>query len=64
MWVSETIVRMWFVKKVILELSQNIQENTTVRVSFLIKLQPSLFKKGSGTGVFCEFHEIFKSIFL
>ena len=36
------------VKKVFLEISQNSQENTCARVSFLIKLQAS----GSGTGVF------------
>ena len=35
-------------KKVFLEISQNSQENTCDRVSFLIKLQAS----GPGTGVF------------
>ena len=40
-------------KKVFLEISQNSRENTSARVSFLIK--------GSGTGVFCEFYEIFKN---
>ena len=43
-------------KKVILEISQNSQENTRARVSFLIKLQASVLqlylKRGSGTGVF------------
>ena len=49
------------VKKMFL---QNSQENTCTRVSFLIKFRPqpaTLFKKReSGTGVFCEFCEIFK----
>ena len=50
------------VKKVLLEISQNSQENTCVGVSFLIKLQGSglqLYKKGdSGTGAFLEFCDI------
>ena len=45
-----------FVKKGVLEISQNSQENTFVRVTFLIKLQAwdlQLYKKSdSGTGVF------------
>ena len=44
------------VKKVFLEISQNLQENTCARVSFLIKFQVTglqLYqKRGSGTGVF------------
>ena len=35
-------------KKVLLEISQNSQENTCARVSFFIKLQAL----GSGTGIF------------
>ena len=38
-----------------LEISQNSQENTCARVSFLIKLQ------ASGPSVFCEFCEISKN---
>ena len=40
------------VKKVFLEISQNSQENTCARVSFLIKLH-LLLKKNSG-GCFCS----------
>ena len=40
-----------FCKKVLLEISQNLQENTCARISFLIKLQA------------CEFCEIFKNTF-
>ena len=36
----EVVVRRCYVKKVLLEISQNSQENT--RVSFLINLQPGL----------------------
>ena len=39
--VSEAVVRSCSVKKVFLEISQNSQENTCARVSFLIKLQAS-----------------------
>ena len=39
-----------FVKKLFLEISQNLQEHTCTSVSFLIKL--TLLKKSSGTGVF------------
>ena len=43
-------------KKVFLEISENSQENTCVRVSFLIKLQAWCLqlsqKRDSGTGVF------------
>ena len=41
----EAVAQRCFVKKVFLEISQNLQENTCARVSFLIK-------KDSGTGVF------------
>ena len=36
---AEAVARRFFVKKVSLEVSQNSQETTCVRVSFLIKLQ-------------------------
>ena len=36
---SQTVIRMCSVKKVLLEISQNSQENTCARVCFLIKLQ-------------------------
>ena len=39
-------------KKVFLEISQNSEENACARVSFLIKLQATLLKRNSGTGVF------------
>ena len=40
----EVVLRRYSVKKVFLEISQNSQENTCARVSFLIKLQA--LKKG------------------
>ena len=49
--ITEAVVRKCSVKKVFLEISQNPQENTCARDSFLIKLQ--LYQKRvSGTGVF------------
>ena len=39
----EAVVQRCSVKKVFLEISQNSQENTCARVSFLIKLQTSGF---------------------
>ena len=45
-----------FCKKSVLKFSQNSQENTCVRASFLIKLQVQVFS--------CEFCEIFKNTFL
>ena len=36
---AETVSQMCSVKKVFLKISQNLQENTCTRVSFLIKLQ-------------------------
>ena len=53
-------------KKVFLEISQNSQENTCARVSFLIKLQAScnFIKKETLAQVFsCEFCEISKNTF-
>ena len=39
--IREAVVQRCSVKKVFLEISQNSQENTCARVSFLIKLQTS-----------------------
>ena len=55
-------------EKVFLEISQNLQENTCARVSFLMKLQvcgPATFiKKETFAQVFsCEFLEISKNNF-
>ena len=54
----------FYIKKVFLKISQNSQENTCARVSFLIKLQASacnLIKKETLAQVFsCEFCKIFK----
>ena len=54
-------------KKVFLEISQNSQENTCSRVSFLIKLQAeacSFIKKETLAHLFsCKFGEIFKNTF-
>ena len=56
-------------EKLILKISQISQENTCVRVSFLIKLQASgqafnFIKKETLTQVFsCEFSKIFKNTF-
>ena len=52
---TEAAVQKCSVKKVFLEISQNSQENTCARVSFLIKLQACVqlySKEDSGTGVF------------
>ena len=45
-------------KKVFLEISQNSQENTCVKVSFLIKLQASEIR---AQVFYCEFCEISKN---
>ena len=56
-----------FCKKVLLKISQNSQDNTCVRVSFLIKLQASAYnfiKKETLVQVFSfEFCEISKNTF-
>ena len=36
---TETVVKRCSVKKVLFEISQNLQENTCARISFFIKLQ-------------------------
>ena len=55
-------------KKVLLKMSRNLQENTSARVSFLIKLRPPIcnfIKKETLAQVFyCEFCDIFKNTFL
>ena len=64
---AEAVVRMCSVKKVFLEISENSQENTCARVSFVINLQASacnFMKKEALAQVFsCEFSEISKNIF-
>ena len=53
---TEAVVWRCSVEKMFLEISQNSQENTCARVSFLIKLQALglqiYLKRDSGTGVF------------
>ena len=64
---TETVSQKYSVKKVFLEISQNSQENTCARVSFLIKLQVSVcnsIKKETLAQVFsCEFYGISKNTF-
>ena len=62
----EAVVRVCSVEKVFLEISQNSQENTCARGSFLIKLQASghVTKKESlAQALSCEFCEISKNTF-
>ena len=62
--ISEAVVQSCYVKKVFLEIPQNLQENTRARDSFLIKLQALDCKKESLAQVFsCEFREISKNTF-
>ena len=59
---QQEAVAKFSVEKVFFEISQNSQENTYVRVSFLIKLQVS--KKETLAQMFsCEFCEISKNTF-
>ena len=65
---SEAVVQRCSVKKVFLEILQTSQENTCVRVSFLIKLKALglqlYIKKETLAQVFlCEFCEISKNTF-
>ena len=53
---SEAVAQTCSVKKVFLEISQNSHENTSARVSFLIKLQARLFLN-KVTGAACNFIE-------
>ena len=59
----KAVVRRCSVKKVFLEISQNLEENTFARGSFLIKLEAYNFiKKETLTQVFsCEFYDISKN---
>ena len=63
----EAVAKRCSVKIVFLEISQNSQENTCARVSFIIKLQASacnFIKKETLAQVFsCEFCEISKNTF-
>ena len=56
-----------FTRKLFLKILQYSQENTCVRISFLIKMQvfrpPALLKRNSNTGVFCEHWKIFKNTY-
>ena len=63
--ISEVVAQRCSVKKMLLEISQYSQENTCVRVSFLIELQACNFiKKETLTQAFsCEFCEIFNNTF-
>ena len=64
---SEAATRGVLRKKVFLKISQNSQENTCARISFLVKLQAepcNFIKKETLAKVFsCEFREIFKNTF-
>ena len=65
-FISEAVVRRCSVEKVFLEVSQNLQENTCARVSFLIKLPEAcnFIKKETMAQVFsCEFYKISKNTF-
>ena len=42
-WLQKQPPEVFYKRKVFLEISQNSQENTCARVSFLIKLQASFF---------------------
>ena len=65
--VLEAVAQRCSVKKVFLEISQNSQENTCARVSFLINCRPEVcnfIKKETLAQVFsCEFCEISKNTF-
>ena len=55
---TEAVTRKYSVKKVFLQISQNSQENTSARASFLIKLQAEAW-------VFsCKFSAYFQNTFL
>ena len=63
---TKTVAPRCSVEKVFLEISQNSQENTCARVSFLIKLQAAcgFIKKEALVQVLsCEFCEISKNTF-
>ena len=52
-----------FCKKVFLEISQNLQENTCARISFRAKACNFIKKEALAQVFFCEFCEISKSTF-
>ena len=60
---SAAVVQRCSVKKVLLEISQNSQENPCARVSFLIKLQAWGLKETLALVFSCEFCEISKNTF-
>ena len=64
-WVSKAVVQKCSVKKMFLQISQNSQENTCARVSFLITLQASgcnfIKKEALAQALFLEFCEISKN---
>ena len=59
--VVEAVVQRCSVKKVFLKILQISQENTSARVSFLIKLQESIRKETLAQVFSCEFCEISKN---
>ena len=63
---AEAVAQRCSVKKMFLEFSQNLQESTCARVSFLIKLEALackfIKKRDSGTAL-CNFCEISKNTF-
>ena len=65
---AEAVARMCSVKKVVLKISQSSQENTSARVSFLIKLQVEtcnfIKEKTLAQAFSYEFSEMFKIAFL
>ena len=65
---SEAVVQRFSVKKLFLKISQNSQEDTCARVSFLIKLQAKVCnfpkKETLAQLLSCKFCEIFKNNFL
>ena len=65
---SEAVLRRCSIKKVFIEVSQNSQENTCAKVTFLIKLQAQIYdfiKKETLAQVFsCEFCEFLTTPFL
>ena len=60
---SEAAARGALQEKLFLEILQNLQENTCVTVSFLIKLQAFIKKETLAQVFSCEFCEISKSTF-
>ena len=61
----EAVTKRYSIKKVFLEISQNPQENTYGRVSFLIKFQAcnSIEKETLAQVLSCEFYKISKNSF-